>query len=201
MRDIDGRGKPCPQPVLLTKKAADRGDERFRVIVDNEGSAQNVLRFVQNAGYSGALTVADGIWTVTASKVSGIGQPSPEPTPKPVTAAAPGGMRTLVIQGEYLGNGSVELGKRILAQLLSTLAVSERRPEYVVLMNGGAKLACVGSDALDSLRDLEAKGASVLVCGTCLNFFELNDKLQVGRPTNAYEALNLMLDGDTVFWG
>lgn len=203
MREIDARGKPCPQPVLLTKEAADQGDDEFRVILDNEGSAQNVLRFVQNTGYSGEVILDNGTWKVTARKAT---EQKPTPDSNPDLAVTtcdmtPAGLRTLIIQGEYLGNGSIELGARILAQLLNTLAVNERHPEYIVLMNGGAKLACEGSELVELLRDLEEKGVSVLVCGTCLNFFELNDKLKIGRPTNAYEVVNLMLDGSTVTWG
>lgn len=95
----------------------------------------------------------------------------------------------------------MELGSKIMAQFLNTLAVSERRPEYIVLMNTGARLACTGSEMIEPLRDLQEKGVSILVCGTCLNYFDLNDKLEVGRPSNAYEVLNLMLDGGVMTWG
>lgn len=202
MYQIDALGKPCPQPVLLARQAADRGEKRFEILVDNEGAAQNVLRFIRNAGYTGDIAGEAPVWTVRALREGG------GPFRKAATAAAvaavanPGTvLRTLVIQGEQLGTGDRELGRQILTQLLNTLAVNDRRPEQIVLMNTGAKLACAGSPLVEPLRDLEAKGVSVLVCGTCLNHFDLNNQLEVGRPTDAYEVLNLMLDAGVVTWG
>ena len=33
------------------------------------------------------------------------------------------------------------------------------------------------------------KGTRVMVCGTCLNFFGITDKLQCGTVSNMYEIL------------
>ena len=33
---------------------------------------------------------------------------------------------------------------------------------------------------LEQLRALEAKGLELIICSTCLNYFGLNDKVQVG---------------------
>ena len=53
--------------------------------------------------------------------------------------------------------------------------------------NSGVKLCCEGSPLLDDLRALEAAGVEVIACGTCLNFFELVDRLAVGRVTDMLE--------------
>jgi len=34
MKTIDARGKVCPQPVMMTKQAADAGEKELTVIVD-----------------------------------------------------------------------------------------------------------------------------------------------------------------------
>lgn len=202
MSQIDVRGKPCPQPVLMTKEAVDRGEDRVEVLLDNEGSAQNVLRFIRNAGYDGEISGDGAVWVVHARRTGA------KPVEKPlsascVTCAVDNGapLQTLIIQAEYLGVGDKKLGARLLKQFLNTLAVSERRPKHIVLMNTGARLACTGSPVLEPLRDLAGKGATVLVCGTCLNHFGLNKELAVGRPTDAYEVLNLTLDGGVTTWG
>lgn len=197
---IDARGRPCPQPVLMTKAALDEGRRTFAVLVDNEGSAQNVSRFVTNAGCQVRIMREDGVFRIEVSR--GGEEEAPVNTEDvPVTCGVPGARtRTLVIQTESLGHGSEELGRRLIAQFLSTLAVNETLPERIVLLNGGVKLACEGSEATAALRDLAARGVEIMACGTCLNHFDLHGRLTVGRPTNAYEVLNLFLQGDIVTW-
>jgi peroxiredoxin family protein len=48
-------------------------------------------------------------------------------------------------------------------------------------------LTTEGSDVIDILKQLEEKGVEILSCGTCLDFYNLKDKLSVGRVTNMYE--------------
>jgi hypothetical protein len=42
------------------------------------------------------------------------------------------------------------------------------------------------------LKTLEAQGVEILTCGTCLNFYELTEKLSVGTVTNMYEITEKM---------
>ena len=49
MKIIDCRGLNCPEPVLQTKRAMEAGAvEGLAVIVDNEGSKNNVERFARS---------------------------------------------------------------------------------------------------------------------------------------------------------
>ena len=48
---IDARGLACPQPVLETKKALEKGvPGPLTVLVDNSTSKENVMRFARNQG-------------------------------------------------------------------------------------------------------------------------------------------------------
>ena len=42
------------------------------------------------------------------------------------------------------------------------------------------------SPTLEDLKFLEAQGAEILSCGTCLDFYGLTEKLKVGGITNMY---------------
>lgn len=48
MERIDARGLSCPQPVVLTQKAAQSGKKAFEIVVDSEVCLENVTRFVRN---------------------------------------------------------------------------------------------------------------------------------------------------------
>ena len=51
----------------------------------------------------------------------------------------------------------------------------------------------------DGLRqELEAQGVEIQACTTCLQYFDLEDKLAVGRPTTMLKSINLMLGYEVV---
>ena len=45
---------------------------------------------------------------------------------------------------------------------------------------------------MEDLKSLESQGVEILTCGTCLNFYGLSEKLQVGSVTNMYEIVERM---------
>lgn len=49
---VDARGKACPEPVLLTKKALEIYKNGIDVLVDNVTARENIKRFVKNLGYN-----------------------------------------------------------------------------------------------------------------------------------------------------
>ena len=60
MKTIDARGLNCPQPVLLTKQAADKGETEITVLVDNPTAKANISRFAKKSGYAMASSAEGG---------------------------------------------------------------------------------------------------------------------------------------------
>jgi hypothetical protein len=54
----------------------------------------------------------------------------------------------------------------------------------LVFVNIGVKITIAGSDVLEDLKECERGGLKILVCGTCLDHFNLLDRKQVGETTN-----------------
>jgi selenium metabolism protein YedF len=106
--------------------------------------------------------------------------------------------KTILIQSDVLGRGNDELGMTLMSNFLRLLGESKEKPATLVFLNTGVRLACAGSWALGHLKDLEKQGIEILACGTCLDFFELADKLQVGKPTNMEKMIEHMMSTDTV---
>ena len=52
--------------------------------------------------------------------------------------------------------------------------------------------------SIEDLKSLEAQGVEILTCGTCLNFYGLTDKLQVGDVTNMYVIAEKMTQADLI---
>ena len=59
-------------------------------------------------------------------------------------------------------------------------------PSTILFYNGGATITTEGSPSLDDLKNMEAQGVEILTCGTCLDYYNLKDKLAVGSVTNMY---------------
>ncbi|MFO7774067.1 MAG: sulfurtransferase TusA family protein [Dehalococcoidia bacterium] len=64
--------------------------------------------------------------------------------------------------------------------------------------NDGVRLTTEGSEVLDSLKLLEEAGVQILSCGTCLEYYELKGKLEVGSVTNMYDTVESLLSATKV---
>jgi tRNA 2-thiouridine synthesizing protein A len=47
---VDARGFSCPQPVIMTKSALDKGEFPIEVLVETVTSRENVRRVAEKAG-------------------------------------------------------------------------------------------------------------------------------------------------------
>ena len=49
---IDARGRSCPEPVLMIKKAMETKEASYCMTVDNRAAAENVTRYARRNGYA-----------------------------------------------------------------------------------------------------------------------------------------------------
>ena len=183
---VDCRGLACPQPVIQTKQALEE-TERITVIVDNPAARENVARFVESQGGTVAIDdKKDGIHiTIEKSKGGNVGK-KPPVTPTP-------GRVVIVIPSDQMGRGEEELGQILIRSFLYTLTEVGDGPDTMIFFNAGVKMTVDGSAVLDDLRTLEKNGVEILVCGTCLDYFGIKDKIAVGQISNMYTITETML--------
>ncbi len=106
--------------------------------------------------------------------------------------------KVILIQSEFLGRGDEQLGKLLMSNFLRLLAESPEKPASLVFWNTGVKLVAEGSWALAHLKKLEEQGVEILACTTCLEYFDLVDKLKVGKPTTMLKSIHSMFNSDMV---
>jgi selenium metabolism protein YedF len=106
--------------------------------------------------------------------------------------------KTFLIQGEGIGHGDDALGAMLMANFLRLLGESQDKPKTIVFWNAGVRLLCEGSKVLEHVKKLESQGVEVLGCTTCLEYFDLADKMKAGKPTNMLRSIYAMFDSDTV---
>lgn len=106
--------------------------------------------------------------------------------------------KVILIQSEGLGRDDKPLGSLLMANFLRLLGESKDKPASLVFWNEGVKLACEGSRVIDHLKRLEDQGIELLACSTCLEYFDLVDKLLVGKPTTMHKSIESILSCDVV---
>ena len=106
--------------------------------------------------------------------------------------------KVVLIQSEGLGRGDDKLGHMLMANFLRLMGENGEKPGTIVFWNTGVKLACEGSRMLDYLQKLERQGVTILSCTTCLEYFDLADKLRVGKPTNMMASIQSMMGNEVV---
>jgi selenium metabolism protein YedF len=193
-KSLDCRGLACPNPVIKTKELIDRGDVRqLTVLVDNPAAQENVSRLLQRAGFEVQVEEAQGTFTIHGARAAAgpcqIMVPEAGETPRKIL---------VLIGADRLGRGDDLLGGKLIGNFISTL--KEMGPELwcMVLLNAGVKLAVGGSEVLAGLQALEQAGVRLLVCGTCLNHFQLLEAKEVGETTNMLDIVTAMQLADKV---
>jgi selenium metabolism protein YedF len=107
-------------------------------------------------------------------------------------------LKKILIQSDVIGRGNDELGELIISNFLRLLVESPDKPASLIFWNTGVKLVCEGSWALVHLKKLEEQGVEILACSTCLEYFDLTEKLKVGKPTNMVKSIATLLNDDVV---
>jgi len=102
------------------------------------------------------------------------------------------------IDGETVGRGSEELGAILMRSFLYTLKELNPLPWRIIFINSGVKLAVEGSPYLTILGELIDMGSEIISCGTCLDYYQIKDKLAVGRISNMYEIATSFLEATNV---
>lgn len=186
--EVDARGLACPLPVVKTKKALEEMTEGdITVIIERLEGSQNVQRFADSRNCPYEVEEKDGLFYIHIHK----GKTETGEIVKNVT-------NVVLVTTDRLGTGSEELGKILMKAFLNTLWDASPRPGKILFMNDGVRLTVEGSDVLDTLHLLENEGVEIYSCGTCLAYYELTDKLDVGQVTNMYETVESLLSSDKV---
>jgi len=189
---VNATGLTCPQPVVLAKEAIEK-NEQVKVIVDNETALENITRLGNKLGCDVSNEAkAGGLFEILLTRKPGAHVPSENITVSCDATSSAGGPFVIVFAQDKMGRGNDELGAVLIRAFLHTICLQKEKPDVMIFYNTGVKLALQESEVLDDLKELAAAGVEMLVCGTCLNYFEVKDKLGVGVVSNMYDIAGIM---------
>jgi len=187
-KTVDARGLSCPEPVIMTKKALDSHDvNEVLAIVDNQVALENISRMVKTLHLESMIEEQDGTFYINIVK-------DELQTEKDNLR----GNTVVLVQSNVLGQGDDKLGNILMKGFMYTLTQIEGEIKALLFINSGVLLTTSGSELIEHIKQLEINGVEVLSCGTCLEYYGLTDKLEVGRVGNMYSIVEDMLHSSKV---
>lgn len=199
MITVNALGDACPIPVVKTKNAIKElaGAGSVETFVDNEIAVQNLTKMANQKGYE---VKSEKLEEQKYRIVMQVGEVEESSEEEREVCILDGRKKktVVVISSNKMGEGNDELGQVLIKGFIYALTQQDELPETMLFYNGGAKLTCEGSTALEDLKSLEAQGVEIMTCGTCLNFYGLEEKLQVGTVTNMYAIAETMMQADLI---
>ncbi|ERM93123.1 sulfurtransferase-like selenium metabolism protein YedF [Caldanaerobacter subterraneus] len=177
---VDARGKNCPIPVIMTKKALENIQEgKILVIVDNETAKENVSKYAKSAGCEVAVEEKEKEFYINIYK-------------KKTVINEKSDNYVVVVTSDKFGEGDERLGKILMKSFIVSLKEQSKKPESIIFINNGVKLTTEGSEVIEDLKELMEMGVEIISCGTCLDFYGIKEKLLVGSISNMYSIAEKM---------
>ena len=107
-------------------------------------------------------------------------------------------MNLLYLTSDVLGTGNNQLGKKLLINFLQNLLSEFVEIDVVFCVNSAVSLTCENDKAIEILKEFNNRGSVISSCGTCLDFYKLKDKLQVGEIGSMSLLIQLMNNSEKI---
>jgi selenium metabolism protein YedF len=187
-------GLACPQPVLITRKHLEENPaaDKVSVVVDNRAAAENVARFLENSGFATSIEFIGNNFEIEGSRIKG------EADQCRLSDPSESKKTLIMITNDVIGNGERALGEKLMQNFIKTLPEMGDSLWRLVFLNEGVRLSVKDSPTLPALTQLETMGVSILVCGTCLDYYSLLDKKGIGITTNMLDIVTSLQAADKI---
>jgi len=181
MKIVDAKGLSCPQPLILTRKTLAEKSGDFRMVLDDQIARKNIERFLKHENQQYRISETESeIWIdVSNAKIA-----APEPE-QSNNSARP------VYVFKTKGVAEDELGQMLTAGFMATLKEVRPLPAAIVFYHQAVFLTLDDSSYLEALRELQDLGIKLMICGNCVKFYDVVERVAVGEVSNAFDILTL----------
>lgn len=190
MKELDLRNRSCPIPLVETRKFINNNrDVDFNIILDNELSFLNIKKYLENnrINYSSNKSGDNYIFEVIFDGNERLSNKEFQLN-----------NFCILVMSDLFGYGEEELSKALMKSYFYALDNSITLPSNIIFMNSGVKLLVESSGIINSLGSLKSKGVSILACGTCTDFYKINEFIKVGEITNMHLIVEILNNSDNV---
>lgn len=102
-----------------------------------------------------------------------------------------------VFTSDKLGSGADELGDILIRGMLKTMTKIKPLPQVLIFLNSSVRLL-IKEEILESLQSLKESGTEILVCGTCVDYFNLRQQIKVELISNMPDILKTISNAPRV---
>ncbi|RMF47110.1 MAG: sulfurtransferase-like selenium metabolism protein YedF [Deltaproteobacteria bacterium] len=181
MRLIDCRDMPCPGPLKALRKLVEEcPGEPVRLLVRSDTARHGIESEAREVGLSVVAQHLEEGYALELRPLDG-------------AADAPGADAAerciVLVTSDQLGQGDEGLGRLLMKNFLGTLLELETLPWRMIFLNSGVRLTTRDSDVTEPLGRFVEKGVEILSCGTCLDYYNLKNRLAVGRVGTMRETV------------
>lgn len=187
---IDATGLGCPKPVINTKKELDKIENgTVRVTVDNSIAKENILKLSKSLNCKSLVREErEDLIIIDIEKGKNTEINSYNKVENNLDD------KCIFISSDKMGQGSDELGHVLMKGYIYTLTETKPYPKCIIFVNSGVKLTSENKHTVENLKIMENDGVQILSCGTCLDYYNLKESLDVGSITNMYNIVEAMQD-------
>lgn len=103
------------------------------------------------------------------------------------------------ISSDTIGHQDPELGKRLMHSFFMKLLEAAEKPSHIFFLERGVHLLLPEFSAVNVLKILEKESSvELLACVTCLEYYGIRDKIEVGKISSMPEIISAMHESDKV---
>ena len=104
----------------------------------------------------------------------------------------------ILVKNDGMGISERKLQHTLFGKYLELLMQNGDMPNSICFYTEGVKLVCEGSPFIEQLHAFEEKGVRLIVCSTCLNYFDLTDKVKAGIVGGMGDIIEAQRNADKV---
>ncbi len=112
--------------------------------------------------------------------------------------SVPDSETVILVTRNGLGEAEPALQQKLAGTYFKLLDENNILPAAICFYTDGVRLTVDGSPVLTSLKSLEAKGVRMILCSTCLGYFNLIDQVRVGIVGGMTDILEAQRRADKV---
>jgi intracellular sulfur oxidation DsrE/DsrF family protein len=105
---------------------------------------------------------------------------------------------TILVKNKGFVANPEDLGKKMMGSFLNKLWMSEKKPNRIIFYGDGVFLLAEGTPFLDALDALFKAGVDLIACATCVGYYNLRDKIIIGRVSDMTEFVSSVMKSDKV---
>jgi len=104
----------------------------------------------------------------------------------------------VVVNSETLVERPADLGRTLMGSFMRKLWASPEKPDTIIFYGSAVRLLTAESHVKEAFDALLDAGVDLVACGTCLGYFELKDRITVGRIGDMQEIVAILMKAEKV---